>query len=47
MGLFKEDKSWIRKIYDNYKIKRKAFLNNDENLWGKILDQEKKELDQN
>lgn len=44
LNLFKEDKNWIRKFYDNYKIKRKAFENKDKNLWNQILDQEKEEL---
>lgn len=45
LDLFKENKDWIRKIYDNYKIKRKAFVNKDKNLWNEILDQEKRELE--
>lgn len=44
LDLFKEDKMWIRKIYNNYKIKKQAFANKNKILWAQILEQEKEEL---
>ncbi len=44
LDLFKEDMSWIKKINENLKTKRKAFKNQDKELWDKILKQEEEEL---
>ncbi|MBU0620030.1 MAG: hypothetical protein V1768_03860 [Patescibacteria group bacterium] len=45
LSLFEENKDWMKKFYNNYKFKKQAFENKDKNLWNKILDEEKEELE--
>ncbi len=44
LELFKEDPSSISKIFQNYQAKRFVLLSKDQNLWEKIIVEEKKEL---
>lgn len=44
LNLFKKDIGWVKKISENLKMKRKAFKNQDKELWEKILKQEEEEL---
>jgi len=39
--LFTENPVWIKRLSDNYKKKRLAFLSNDVELWKQILEEEK------
>lgn len=38
--LFAEDKTWIKRLSDNYQKKRLAFLTDDVHLWKTILKEE-------
>ena len=42
--LFSQDRSWIRKIYQNVKEKRTALSSKDVRLWEKILQEEESQL---
>lgn len=44
--LFESDSAWIGRINENYKKKKKAFLEKDENLWQSIVEEEKKLLEE-
>lgn len=39
--LFSEDVSWVKRLSDNYKKKKLAFLSDDVELWKQILEEEK------
>ncbi len=39
--LFTEDPIWIRRVSDNYRKKKMAFLTDDLDLWKQILEEEK------
>lgn len=45
-GLFSEDLSWVRVLYDNYKAKKAAFANNDSAAVERILKEEEEKLQQ-
>lgn len=44
--LFDKQPVWIGRINDNYKQKKKAFMEKDENLWHAILEEEKMILEE-
>lgn len=44
LKLFIEDSSWIRKINENYKIKRAALTTGNQALWQKIVQEEEAQL---
>jgi hypothetical protein len=43
-GLFSENISWVRLLFDNYRFKKEALVNNDFEAVEKILKQEKEML---
>jgi len=44
LKLFTEDSSWIHKINENYKAKQAALATGNQELWQKIVQEEKAQL---